>query len=186
MTENCSPKCCRPHRERRDEARWCTSVHESGHAVMAYLVRLPFTHVTIRPAMGGVLGHMAADLVAYLRGEAECPFKDRRAALAAVLVAGCIAEEQLTTAAGRRCTSAESDYAVLDELFGGPDSPDEQKRGVVVFVEEAVREALRRPDILMAVMSVATELDNRVTLTQADVTRIISGYFTLPPTGSPE
>jgi hypothetical protein len=81
-------KLYRGRRRWFSDERWQTAVHEAGHAVMARALNVPFSLVTIRPALGKILGRVSGDFTGYLRGGEAAPIPNRIAALAAVLVAG--------------------------------------------------------------------------------------------------
>ena len=149
---------------------WGTAIHEAGHAVVARLLNVPFTQVTIRPSLGRVLGHVAMDYTDFLNNDAE--LTRRVTAIALVLVAGEIAMRELAFV---RSTSGGSDYEQLHRLLGGDKRLEEEMQTVVRDLEKSVAEFKQNSSAKFMICRLAAVLTKRITLSSTDAVSAMNG-----------
>jgi len=159
-------------RYRRNDQPWQTAIHESGHAVLAHLLNVPFQYVTIRPSLGGVLGHVATDFTSYLRAESETVVSNRVASVATVLVAGSVASARFALIPNWRTGS---DYSTLDRLLGGDQVPVDRKHAVVLSLEQVAENFLASHAIALSLFQLALALTKRITLDHATAVCVMAG-----------
>ena len=132
----------------------------------------PDPELTIRPSLGGVLGHVATDFTSYLRAESEIVVNNRVASIAMVLVAGPVAAERFALIPNRRTGS---DYGTLDRLLGGDQVPEDRKHTVILSLEQEAENFLASHAIALSLFQLALALTKRITLDHAAAVCAMAG-----------
>ena len=169
LYENWPAKRYRGRRHRHNDQLWCTEIHEAVHAVFAYWLRVPFTSVTIRPALGR-LGLVTIDPEYWVTHDTT-DYSSHVGATAAVLVAGTIAVETPALKPNRRARAPGTDYYLLDKLV----EHCAGREALIEGVEQGVRDALTSDHIRLMVYSLAITLERRISLTHDEAVRAMTG-----------
>jgi len=159
-------------RYRRNDQSWQAGIHEAGHGVTAHLLEIPFTRVTIRPALGGIAGHVLLNLDEYLSDGSMIPINRRLNAVAMVLVAGSVTQEALGFMPNLRTLAPGSDYDKLDKLLIGEQAG---KDAAIAIFEKGVRDLLASPGVGLMVYQLALALTKRITLDHDEAVRAMKG-----------
>lgn len=143
-----------------------TSYHETGHALVAYLLNFPITKVTIEPTNNYYLGHV--DFRIKEHHTTENVIK--------VFLAGYVAEELLFGSAIKQMVDddLEKTNSYLDKLHSNPEKINIKKEDLLVQYLQETRDLITQNYKLLEVLAVA--LQQQKTLTGNEVNNIINVF----------
>jgi hypothetical protein len=164
------------------DPRWSTAIHESGHAVMACVVRLPIQFVTIAPDDGswGTCSHPVekeAFWKAIETGDINGRVRGRIEDHIISSIAGRLTEQKFFGIKDEDYESNYHDFEIELEWAKCATDGNEETFAYLWWLQQRTLNIMRHPRYMRAVKTLALELMNNQTLSGRQVREVLSEFI---------